>query len=211
MDIAALVHQCAPWVAPETITAIIKTESQFQPYAIGVNGSAKLERQPQSKSEAVATANWLLARGYNIDLGLGQVNSANLKKAGLSVDDAFDPCQNVAAAATILKMNYRLAKQSHGNDQDALFAAISAYNTGSFTKGYRNGYVQKVADNAGAQVPAIKPKAYQPIPLKQATPGHKAPEKAMVYGGKAAPDQAKGVLVYGGKAAPQRQDDVMVY
>jgi type IV secretion system protein VirB1 len=141
-------------VAHQTLAAIVKTESAFRPFAIGVNGGAKLARQPETKAEAVATANWLLERGYNIDMGLGQVNSANLKKTGLSVEDAFEPCKNIAASASILLWNYQAASKKVQGEQAALHAALSAYNTGSFTKGFSNGYVQKVVGNAGGVPPA---------------------------------------------------------
>jgi type IV secretion system protein VirB1 len=39
-------------------------------------------------------------------MGLGQVNSNNMRKTNLSVEDAFDPCKNIAAAAKILQSNY---------------------------------------------------------------------------------------------------------
>ena len=78
MDFVSLAMQCAPMVAPLTMAAIVKTESGFNPLAIGVNGGARLVRQAETVAEAVVTAKWLLERGYNIDLGLGQVNSNNL-------------------------------------------------------------------------------------------------------------------------------------
>lgn len=148
MDFQDLSAECAPWVAPQTMAAIVKTESQFNPLAININGGAKLERQPVNKDEAVVTAKWLIANRYNIDMGLGQVNSANLVKTSLSVEDAFDACKNLAAAATILQWNYEAASKKVSGEQAALKAAISAYNTGSFTKGFNNGYVQKVLNNA---------------------------------------------------------------
>lgn len=152
MDFHDLSLECAPWVAPQTMAAIVKTESQFNPLAININGGAKLERQPVNKDEAVVTAKWLIANRYNIDMGLGQVNSANLAKTNLSVEDAFDACKNLAAAATILQWNYESASKKVTGEQAALQAAISAYNTGSFTKGFGNGYVQKVLNNAAVNV-----------------------------------------------------------
>lgn len=148
MDFNAIAAECAPWVAPQTLAAIVRTESQFRPLAIGVNGGARLLRQPQSKEEAVVTAKWLIANNYNIDMGLGQVNSSNLKKTGLTVEEAFDPCRNLSAAGMILTWNYQSASKRIPNQQAALHAAISAYNTGSFTRGFSNGYVQKVLNNS---------------------------------------------------------------
>src|SRR5450759_5190016 len=72
MDFALLAHECAPWVAHQTMAAIVKTESAFRPLAIRVNGDARLTRQPETKAEAVVTAKWLMANGYSVDMGLGQ-------------------------------------------------------------------------------------------------------------------------------------------
>lgn len=160
MDFISLAQECAPWVAHETLAAIVKHESAFRPLAIGVNGKGRLARQPENKEEAIATAKWLLANGYNIDLGLGQVNSSNLAKTGLTVEDAFEPCKNLAASAKILQWNYQNAVRKVPGEQAALQAALSAYNTGSLTAGFSNGYVQKVINNAGvgatlAQTPAV--------------------------------------------------------
>lgn len=207
MDFGTLAQECAPAVAPQTLAAIVKTESRFNPFAINVNGPMVLTRQPRTKAEAVKAAKWLLAKGYNVDLGLGQINSANLERVGLSVQDAFDPCQNIAASAAILQMNYRMAKKRTPDAQKALRAAISAYNTGSFVKGYQNGYVYKVVSNATATtttVPAIDTKSNGPIKLKASEPPknlakpapRKAPPKELVYGGARDDTPTNSVMVY---------------
>ena len=164
-----LAQHCAPQVAVSTLAAVVRTESGYRPWAIGVNGKAKLARQPVNREEAVATAKWLIARGYNIDMGLGQINSANLKRYNVSVDEVFEPCRNLNVAGEILKANYQAARQKGHAVETSLYAALSAYNTGSMTKGWSNGYVQKVVNNAGAEVP--------PIPLK--TPGRKKQPKKL--------------------------------
>jgi type IV secretion system protein VirB1 len=133
------------------MAAIVRTESQFNPLAININAKVRLERQPSTKAEAIQTAKWLLANNYNIDMGLGQVNSANMRKTYLSIEDAFDPCKNIAAAAKILQSNYVSASKRTSSEQQALRAALSAYNTGSYSRGFANGYVQKVVNNAGVK------------------------------------------------------------
>ncbi|MGJ0489462.1 lytic transglycosylase domain-containing protein [Methylobacter sp.] len=168
MDFISLIKECAPMVAPQTMAAIVKTESQFQPWAIGINGNVKLTRQPNNKAEAVATAQSLIAQGYNIDMGLGQINSANLDRTGLSIESVFEPCTNLAVSAAILQANYQSATKKLQGEQSALHAALSAYNTGSFTKGFKNGYVQKVVKNAGAVATAPIVPAITTIPLEPA-------------------------------------------
>ena len=145
--ILALASQCAPGVAPETVLAIIQTESSGEPFALNVNGGRQPGRQT-SAADAAATARRYVAAGYSVDLGLGQINSRNMRWLGLTWDNVFDPCTNVAALARVLTTNYNAV--SAGRDpQTALRVALSMYNTGSQTRGFRNGYVAKVVGNAG--------------------------------------------------------------
>jgi type IV secretion system protein VirB1 len=143
----ALASQCAPIVAPETVLAIIQTESSGEPFALNVNGERQPARQ-NSAAEAVATARRYVAAGYSVDLGLGQINSRNMRWLGLTWETVFDPCTNVAALARVLTTNYNAVKAGR-DPQSALRVALSMYNTGSQTRGFRNGYVAKVASNAG--------------------------------------------------------------
>ncbi len=145
--IISLASQCAPTVAPETVVAIVRTESQGYPFALNVNGA----RQPASQSNAVdaaAVARRYVAAGYSVDLGLGQINSRNMRWLGLTWETVFDPCTNIAALGQILSQNYQ-AVAGGRHPQTALRLAISLYNTGSTSRGFRNGYVAKVVGNAG--------------------------------------------------------------
>jgi hypothetical protein len=45
-----------PFVVHQTFEAMVKTESNYQPLAIGVNGGSKLQRQPANLEEAIVTA-----------------------------------------------------------------------------------------------------------------------------------------------------------
>ena len=162
-----LLQTCAPHVHQQTMAAIVKTESGFKPFSIGINKSqVKLVRQPANKQEAVTTAKWLISNGYNIDMGMAQINSANMKRLGVSVEDLFDPCKNVSAGAKILLNNYVDAFKKIGEPQNALRAALSSYNTGNATAGIKNGYVAKVTA-ASVTVPALlalAPKAPEQAP-----------------------------------------------
>ena len=53
-DFITLAQQCAPLVSPVTMAAIVRTESGFNPYAIGVV-RGRLVRQPASLVEAVGS------------------------------------------------------------------------------------------------------------------------------------------------------------
>lgn len=164
VDFNLLAQQCAPAVEPTTLQALVRTESSFNPYAIGVVGG-HLTRQPRNRQEAIATAKALNAQGVNFSMGLGQINKANLARYGLTYETVFDMCANLRAGAGILSNCYRSAAESMGAGERALGAAISCYYSGNFTRGYATesdgtSYVQRVAANvqlAGqtAAVPAI--------------------------------------------------------
>ena len=156
LDFNALALQCAPQVSPVTMAAIVRAESGFNPYAIGVvNG--RLARQPASLNEAVATAQALSAARWNFSVGLAQVNLANWYAYGLNEHSAFDPCRNLAAGAAILQGCFESARRAQtdagANSQSALRASLSCYASGNFSTGYRTGYVQRVVNNG--RIPAL--------------------------------------------------------
>ncbi|WP_186178530.1 lytic transglycosylase domain-containing protein [Burkholderia gladioli] len=168
LHFATLVQQCAHQVSPITMAAIVRTESGFNPYAIGVV-HGRLVRQPANQAEAMATVRALAAAGWNFSVGLAQVNRANWAAYGLNEQSAFDPCRNLAAGAAVLEGCFtaaRLAQTDARRDpQAALRAGLSCYASGNFSTGYRTGYVQRVVDNASLPesipsqtfVPAIEP------------------------------------------------------
>lgn len=156
-----LAQQCAPDVAPTTMAAVVRVESDFNAYAIGVV-HGRLQRQPVSLAEAVATARALDAAGWNYSSGLAQVNRKNWVRFGLTPETAFDPCRNLAAGAAILQGCFERARRGHTQAQEALRLGLSCYASGDFSTGYRTGYVQRVVADAtriGPVVPAIDPQA----------------------------------------------------
>jgi len=141
-----LLATCAQSVDQVTMSAVVKQESGGQPWAL-FNNSRKTSAIHKSKAAAVAAAMTAVARGESVDMGLAQINSKNLAALGLSIEEVFDPCQNVAAGAKILGAAY----QRSGN----LPGALSAYNTGSSKSKIGAVYSAKVFGQAGVVVPAI--------------------------------------------------------
>ena len=160
-DFTALMEACAPNVAIETMAAIVQQESNFNPFSIGVNGTYTLKRQPKNKEEAIETVNWLIKeKQTNLDIGIAQINTKNLKKYNVPIEEAFDSCTNIKVGAAILTDNYQRVLETGMKGQGALQAAISEYNTGSTVNGFKNGYVQKVINNVKpltVSVPALTP------------------------------------------------------
>jgi len=136
MDFISLAQMCAPQVHIETMKSLVKVESGFNPFAIGVVGDS-LVRQPKNLGEALATARELERLGYNYSVGYGQVNKKNFVKYGLTLETAFQPCSNLTASALILTRCFRSASSKFDGEQKALRAAFSCYYSGNFSTGLR--------------------------------------------------------------------------
>lgn len=141
IDLPAPYAEYAPQVHPWTMDAVVQVESDGRVLALKVNRFRPQPPQPTTADAAVQTAEAWIARGYSADIGLGQINSRNLAALGLTVHAALDPCANLRGAAAILAANYASAVQWVGEGQLALGMALSAYNTGSYDRGFNNGYV----------------------------------------------------------------------
>lgn len=149
-----LAGRCAPNVSLDTLKALIKTESSFNPYAIAVvKGSVK---QPSTLSEALLTVNKLNKAGKNYSVGLGQINVSNFKRLAKTAEDLFDPCENLKATQKILQECYIRSSKQNQSEGKNLADALSCYYSGNFTTGYKENYVQKVAKNAQvSKIPSI--------------------------------------------------------
>lgn len=155
-EFVELAGRCAPDVDPATLAAVVAAESDFNPLAIGVNGPDAPKIRAASRAEAITAAEKLLSDGRSIDLGLGQINSANLDRLGLTPESAFDSCENLRATAAVLVENFERHRAPGTDEQAALTAALSTYNTGSPTRGVSNGYVARVRGRAEKyRVPAL--------------------------------------------------------
>lgn len=142
---------CAGLAVPvDVMHHVVRVESSYNPYAIGVVGG-RLLRQPKNLDEALATVRMLESKGYNFSLGLAQVNRYNLSKYGLdSYAKAFETCPNLQAGSRILAECYNRSGKDWGK-------SFSCYYSGNFTTGYRHGYVQKIyasMNGNGSRAPA---------------------------------------------------------
>ncbi|MBR8324041.1 MULTISPECIES: lytic transglycosylase domain-containing protein [Burkholderia cepacia complex] len=182
---AQLARACAPNVDPDTLAALVRTESGFNPYAIGVVGG-HLTRQPASLDEARATARELSSRGFSYSVGLAQVNERNFAKYGLDEATMFEPCRNLQAGGAILTECFARSSGTGRATQAALRAALSCYYSGNFTTGFSSGYVSRVV--ASAQRNA-REGGVEPIPVVSDTPP--ARQRRMDAAATTPPDRAR--------------------
>ena len=159
-----LISQCAPGVSPETMRAIIMTESGGNPYAIAnvTDGGSKYFT---SEEEAVNHAKKLTTDKKNFSAGLGRINSRNFQNLNLTNESVFSPCANIRAAAAVLKTCWDKYETKGGDQQKILRDAMSCYYSGNNKRGYvkeSNGksYIDIIEEKAGIHthydIPAIK-------------------------------------------------------
>ena len=139
--IIVLAQQCAPEIATEAVVPLVMTESGGDDLSININKGPRV--RAASIADGAALVRRYMAAGYTVDVGLAQVNSANFARFGVTVEQAFDPCTNLRLASSMLRAGYGLAIQ-HYTGLDAISATYSLYNTGTLTRGFRNGYVGRV-------------------------------------------------------------------
>lgn len=166
---------CGELAVPvDVMRHVVRVESSFNPYAIGVVGG-RLVRQPRNQAEAVSTARMLEEKGFNFSLGIAQVNRYNLASYGLdSYERAFQTCPNLQAGSRILA-------ECHGRAAGDWGKAFSCYYSGNFSTGFRHGYVQKVFASWNAEAGARPDADASAIPLagqgtnltRRATPVHR--------------------------------------
>lgn len=161
-----LAARCAPDIHINTLLRVVRHESGFNAFAIGINSKAyvKPKSPPRTLAQALTLAEELKLRKIDFDIGLGQINVRNLKSLNLTLEETFDPCTNLKAAQTILAGCYGRALKVFPAGQRALLAALSCYNTGTFSRGFANGYVSKVARIRSIKVPELQ----EPIEVKEA-------------------------------------------
>ena len=144
VDFAALAQKCAPAVAFDTLSAIVKTESSFHPLAIAVVGGASY--YPSSRDEATKLIASLERQEVSFSVGLGQINSQNFTHFKLKANDLLDPCTNLQVTAQVLGACYTHALKR--GSATALQDAISCYYSGNSQS---LDYVQRVLANSPAQ------------------------------------------------------------
>lgn len=182
-DLEGMMRRCAPQVHPTTLKALMHVESSAHAFAVSDDGPAGLPWEtrktmlrsfyPGSREEAISIAETLVRQGHLVGVGPLQVSVRNVARLGSTLRSAFEPCENIRLGGAVVVENFVAASRRYKNPQQALLAAISLYNTGTYDKGFRNGYVRKVVDAARVNVPGLKTAAVGR--KRTVTPGRPAP------------------------------------
>lgn len=149
MNFINAVHQCAPLVHEDTMVGIVKTESNFNPYAIAEIIKLKGKTQvvshlPKSKEEAEQIINRLQKENKNYSVGLAQINKTNFDRFGVNAYSLLDYCNNLRVSQKILQECYFKYKNIN--------RMLSCYYSGNPVVGFYeekggSSYVSKVHNN----------------------------------------------------------------
>lgn len=139
------IEQCKnPTVPTSIVRMIVQEESSKNPYAVNVNkdGKSFISFIPKTKDEAITIAQSYINAGFNVDVGYMQLNSDNFKQLNTTLENALEPCKNIYLSSTIF---YNFYKDTSKKDSSItrVQKSLSAYNTGSYELGFKNGYVAK--------------------------------------------------------------------
>ena len=141
---AALLDQCAPQVSPALMQALVRTESAWQPFAIGMDKAQGTVKQPASLPEAISTAKELAVAGRKFSVGLAQIHVSNIGLYGMTWEQAFDACQNLAVGQKILWNFYYRASASGYSGVAAIWAALRGYNSGNVGGTISDDYANRI-------------------------------------------------------------------
>lgn len=164
--IAALLDQCAPQISPVLMQALVRTESAWQPFAIGMDkaqGAQGTVKQPATLAEAIATAKGLAAARRKFSVGLAQIHVSNVALYGMTWEQAFDACQNLAVGQKILWSFYHRASASGYSGVAAIWAALRGYNSGGVDRAVSDDYANRIFAYMSSAPPQVQLGAGLPV------------------------------------------------
>jgi type IV secretion system protein VirB1 len=112
------------------LAAIERVESSGHPWSILDNTTGR-SYALADRGAAEKYARYLIGLGHNLDLGLYQINTIQLRRPDVSIDTIFDPAAQQQLARSILGEFLTRARERFGDTDLAWERAIGAYNGGS--------------------------------------------------------------------------------
>jgi type IV secretion system protein VirB1 len=153
---AASIAPPAPLGVDGVLAAIQQVESAGRPWTIFDNSTGQSIALP-SREVAEQTASARLQLGHNLDLGLYQINSIQLRRTDVALATIFDPDIQVQLARVILLEFLDRARALYGDSELAWERAIGAYNAGNVQTD-NPPYVARVLRAMG-RLPLMRPSA----------------------------------------------------
>jgi type IV secretion system protein VirB1 len=149
----AQIEQCAPAMNAALMAALVRRESNGNPFAIGLDGKERFLPQPRSLGEAVAAAEKLARTGKTFSVGLAQIHISNIKSFSVTWPQAFNACASLRRGQQVFESFHARAIRAGFRSNDAVFAALRGYNSGSVFAPVSNAYASSII--ADAAKPAV--------------------------------------------------------
>ena len=124
-----------------------KPGDQWALFYLGNQWYALGEWERAAQAYEAATHNTITRASFDVRSALHREAALN-RDLGVTIKQAFEPCTSLRLASIVLQQGYGLALRYYAG-LDAISATYSLYNTGTLTRGLRNGYVGRVVGNAG--------------------------------------------------------------
>ena len=136
--------------------ALVRTESAWRPYAIGMDSRRGVVKQPSTLDEAVTTAKALAADGRKFSVGLAQIHVSNVALYGLTWEQAFNPCTNLSVGQKILWNFFHRASANGYKGVSAVWAALRGYNSGAVDRNVSDDYANKIFAYMSTTPPSVQ-------------------------------------------------------
>ena len=156
MQVDELIAQCASQVSPVLMQALVRAESSWRPFAIGMDKAQGTVKQPATLPEAIATAKELAVAGRKFSVGLAQIHVSNVALYGMTWEQAFDACQNLAVGQKILWNFYHRASASGYSGVAAIWAALRGYNSGGVDRAVSDEYANRIFAYMSSAPPQVQ-------------------------------------------------------
>lgn len=125
---AALVEQCAPTPnLMRPLTAIVRQASTFEPLLITIEGRKPVPIQASDRDEAIQLAIEAIATGQQVRTGLGQLDAAETKQAGLTPATTFDACQHIAGLGRLFDTRLQAASIKSSDRDQAIVRVVASF------------------------------------------------------------------------------------
>lgn len=156
MALQVQIEKCAPAMDRALMAALVRRESNGNPFAIGMDGKNAPVPQPKTLDAAVTAAEALMRSGKTFSVGLAQIHVSNIKLLGMPWTQAFDGCASLQKGQKIFESFYTKAIAAGFRNNDAVFAALRGYNSGSIFAPISNNYASAIMNEAAyAAMPAL--------------------------------------------------------
>lgn len=143
---SVLAAKCANRIPLDTLSSLIKTESQFCSLAISVDNGETI--CPENKENAIELLKNMEAEHKSYWIGLGQISSTRLAFLNLNSEALLDSCINLNTVEKLLIECYREQAFPNLSYERQLRNTLSCYFDKSDKTGISTHYISRIFDNA---------------------------------------------------------------